>query len=110
MTDKEKTQSPPNSPPNTPEEITEAFLKIWQGKWAQMLKEKNMPPDFAGSFGFGQAMGGMPFMMPFMQGFPGFGQNNENARIAELEQRIAILEKKMAQRSKAPKKNTKPKA
>lgn len=93
---------------------SDQFMKLWQDKWAEMLKEKGWPETMAMP-----QMGQMPFMMPFMPNFGGFGAAPDNTalhnKIAELEQRIATLEKKqtpkpkMTQRNKAPAKKTKPK-
>jgi len=84
---------------------SEAFAKLWQQKWTDMLKEKGWPENMAMP-----GMGQMPFMMPFMPNFSGFGVPAANAmqtRIEALEKRIAVLEKqlktkpKMTQRNKA---------
>jgi hypothetical protein len=92
MAKKTQTESPPFD--------ADEFMKLWQGKWAQMMKEKGWPENMAMP-----QMGQMPFFMPFMPGFSGFGASPDN-RIAELEQRIAALEKKMTQRNKTPVKKT----
>lgn len=86
---------------------SEAFARLWQEKWAAMLKEKGWPENMAMP-----NMGQMPLMMPFMPNFSGFGTPDNGAmqnRIEKLEKRIAALEKKlaatkpkMAQRSKTP--------
>lgn len=76
-------------------------MRLWQQKWAEMLKEKGWP-EGAAMPGMAQAMGHMPFMMPFM----GFG-NTDSAllqRLEAVEKRLAALERKPA------KKHTKPKA
>ncbi len=77
-------------------------MKLWQDKWAQMMKEKGWPETMAMP-----QMGQMPFYMPFMSGFSGFGQSSPTdntaliGRIVELEQRLAAVEKKLTQRNKA---------
>jgi hypothetical protein len=90
MAKKTQTESPAFNP--------DEFAKLWQDKWAQMMKEKGWPEGTAMP-----NMGQMPFLMPFMPNFSGFGAATDNAmqsRIEELEKRIARLEKQMAQRSK----------
>lgn len=87
MTDKTQTHSSDFS--------AEAFTKLWQEKWADMLREKGWPEQMAMP-----NMGQMPFMMPFMPNFSGFGDNAMQNRIAELEQRIVVLEKKLQAKAK----------
>lgn len=63
------------------------FGRLWQEKWAAMLHEKGWPKDMAPP-----TMATMPFVNPFMaphmQGGPDL-----STRIAELEARVAKLEK-----------------
>jgi anion-transporting ArsA/GET3 family ATPase len=99
MTDKTQTHSSASPSP-------EEFMKLWQEKWGQMMKEKGWPETMAMP-----QMSQMPFMMPFMSGFPEFQQpaNPDTdallSRITELEKRLASVEKKLTQRNKAtPKK------
>ena len=91
---KKKTQT------ESPEFDTEAFMKLWQAKWAEMMKEKGWPEGMQMP-----NMGQMPFFMPFMPNFSGFGASPDNAmqsRIEYLEKRVSILEKKLVQRNKTP--------
>jgi hypothetical protein len=92
MTKKTQTESPQFDP--------EAFMKLWQSKWSEMMKEKGWPENAAMP-----NMGQMPFLMPFMPNFSGFG-GAADTRIEELEKRVAALEKKLVQRSKTPVKKT----
>lgn len=89
---------------------SDAFAKLWQEKWNAMLKEKGWPEHLAMP-----NMGQMPFMMPFMPNFGGFGAPNGDAmqnKIVELERRIAALEKQlsakteMVRRTKTASQNT----
>lgn len=105
-----KTQSSKNTYENTQqqadEDITaEAFMKLWQDKWAEMLREKGWSAEFAMP-----GAGHMPFMMPFMAGFgapPAPATAPDEllvARIELLEKRIELLEKQnaAAQKTKTP--------
>lgn len=90
----------------SPEEAAAEFMQLWQKKWAEMLQEKGWPEGMAMP-GMGQAMGHMPFMMPFM-GMGGFGGPDTALlqRIERLEKRLAVLEsKKPAPPPKAPAKS-----
>jgi len=90
MTKKTQTESPSFD--------TESFMKLWQQKWAEMMKEKGWPEGTTMP-----NMGQIPFLMPFMPNFSGFGAATDNAmqsRIEYLEQRVALLEKKLTQRNK----------
>jgi len=86
-------------------------MRLWQQKWAEMLKDKGWPEGMAMP-GMGQTMGHMPFMMPFMGGFGG-GDPALVQRIEALEKRVAALEKKpvkrQAKKPAAPKAKTKSK-
>ena len=85
---KKKTQT--ESPGFNPDE----FMKLWQAKLAEMMKEKGWPEGMQIP-----NMGQMPFLMPFMPNFSGFG-TSVDPRIEELEKRISALENKLVQRTK----------
>lgn len=76
-----------------PQAAADAFLKLWQEKWQQMLAEKGWPTGAAMP-----DMAQMPFMNPFLSfGFPNMGHMMKPGdTTAALQQKIAELEKRMA--------------